>query len=223
MREITAEYYAALQARRLVARDFLSIQARTLDTAEAVWDHQWSDIGTFTADVIDPDTGGVQERTFYGSGTLTSVSDVPLVSNLTVQNLTITMSQVNDRVADLVRGYDCKQAVVQLFRGTFDPETREMVGPAEPRFVGYVDTINITTPSEGSEGRVTLTCASSTQEMTRSNPDTRSHQSQIQRAAGDDFYQDTAVVSSWVMFWGKNSEVVGTRGSKDSAVSAAVG
>lgn len=218
MRTVSAEYYAALQARRLVARDFLSIQARTLDTAEPVWDHQWSDIGTFTGDVIDPDTGGVQERTFYGSGTLTSVSNIPLVSNLTVQNLTITMSQVNDRVAELVRGYDCKQAVVQLFRGLFDPETRELVGPAEPRFVGYVDTITITTPAEGSDGGVVLTCASSTQEMTRSNPDTRSHQSQILRASGDTFYKNTQNVSSWVMFWGKSSQTVGVNGSKGSAL-----
>lgn len=210
MRAISAENYAALQERRLVARDFLSIKARDRDTGAAAWDHQWSDVGEITINVIDPDTGGTSSRTFYGSGTLTQVSDVALVSNLTVQNVTITMSQVNDRVEELVRGYDCKQATVQLFRGLFDPVTRALVAPAVPRFVGYVDSIVITTPTEGESGGVVLTCASSTQEMTRSNPDTRSHQSQILRAAGDTFYKDSAVVSNWVMFWGKNSEPVQT-------------
>jgi hypothetical protein len=208
MRDITSDNYAALQARRLVARDFLSIQARTLDTAEPVWAHQWSDIGTFTADVIDPDTSETSTREFVGSGTLVSIDAIPLVSNLTVQNTTITMSQVNDVVANLVRGYDCKQAVVQIFRGLFDPIARNLVSPAMPRFVGYVDTIVINTPTENTDGNVTLTCSSSTQEMTRSNPDTRSQQSQIARAAGDNFYHDTDVVGTWVLFWGQTNGAV---------------
>lgn len=210
MREITAENYAALQARQLVARDFLSIQARTLDGTSTVWDHQWSDIGTFTANVIDPDTGETQSRTFVGTGTLTSISAILLVSNITVQNVTITMSQVSDHVASLVRGYDCKQAVVQVFRGMFDPSSRNMVGPAYPRFVGYVDTVDIKTPTENAEGSVTLTCASSTQEMTRSNPDTRSNASQVLRSSTDNFFQDAAVVSLWTLFWGKSTMPIET-------------
>ena len=76
------------------------------------------------------------------------------MSNLTVQNITVTLSQVADRVNDLVRGYECKQGRVEIYRGLFDPATRTMVAPAEPRFVGTIDEAPITTPNEGESGDV---------------------------------------------------------------------
>jgi len=201
-RNISAENLAALAARRLVARDFLTIVARTRDTGAPVEDNMWSDVGNVTASVVDPNTGLEDSRDFYGSGTLVAISDIPLVANLSVQNVTIQMSQVNDRVEQLVRDYDCQQARVEIFRGLFDPETRQMVAPAECRFVGFVDKIEITTPSENEEGGVTLTCASHTQEMTRSNPDTRSHESQKLRSSTDSFYEDSSTAGEWEIFWG---------------------
>lgn len=211
MRDISAENLAALQARRLVARDFLWIVARDRVTGNPVPDGMWSDVGTIMAPVINPDTGGAVSRSFTGAGTLVSISDIPLVSNITVQNVTITMSQVSDHVNDLVRAYDCKQARVEIFRGLFDPDTRNLVSPAPPRFVGFIDNIKITTPAEGDEGSVILSCASHTQEMTRSNPDTRSDASQKLRNHNDDFYADTTVVGEWEHFWGKTSgKVAGT-------------
>lgn len=202
MRNISAENLAALAERRLVARDFLTIVARTRDTGTPVEDNMWSDVGNVTASVVDPNTGLEDSRDFYGSGTLVAISDIPLVANLSVQNVTIQMSQVNDRVEQLVRDYDCQQARVEIFRGLFDPNTRQMVAPAECRFVGFVDKIEITTPSQNEEGAVTLTCASHTQEMTRSNPDTRSHESQKRRSATDTFYEDSSTAGEWELFWG---------------------
>ena len=201
-RNISAENLAALAARRLVARDFLTIVARTRDTGAPVEDNMWSDVGNVTASVVNPDTGLEDSRDFYGSGTLVAISDIPLVANLSVQNATIQMSQVNDRVEQLVRDYDCQQARVEIFRGLFNPDTRQMVAPAECRFVGFNDTVEITTPSENEEGGVTLTCASHTQEMTRSNPDTRSHESQKLRSATDTFYEDSSTAGEWEIFWG---------------------
>ena len=46
--------------------------------------------------------------------------------------------------------------------------------------------------------------------MMRSNPDTRSHESQILRHSGDNFFQDTTVVGGWELFWGKASGPVPT-------------
>lgn len=203
-RSISAENYEALQARRLIARDFIWFEVKDRETGDPVYDGYWSDVGTITAAVIDPNTGGSTERTWVGALSLISISDIPLVSNLTVQNVTVVLSQVSDRINDLVRGYECKFGKVQIFRGMFDPETREMVAPAFPRFVGTIDDAPITTPAEGGQGDVTLTCTSHTQEMTRSNPDTRSDASQQLRASGDDFYVDVSVVGDWEHFWGKN-------------------
>lgn len=210
MRDISTENATALAARRLVARDFLWVVARNRDTGDPVPDGMWSDAGTKTVDVINPDSGSSEARTYYGAGTLVAISDIPLVANLTVQTVTIVLSQVHERVETLVRTYDCKQARVEIHRGLFDPSTRVLVAPAECRFVGFVDSIEIKTPTENEAGSVTLTCSSHTQEMTRSNPDTRSHESQLLRDATDTFYIDTAVVGSWEHFWGKTSGVVKT-------------
>lgn len=204
MRSVSAEVAEALAAGKLVARDFLWIVARSRDDGSPVPDGYWSDVRPITCDVIDPDTGGTVTRSFSPADGLISISDIPLVSNLQVQTCTIRLSQVSDRVNQLVRTYDCKQAKVEIFRGLFDPETREIVAPAFPRFVGFVDEIPITTPAEGEEGDVELICKSHTQEMTRSNPDTRSDASQRLRSASDDFYRDTTVVGEWELFWGRS-------------------
>ncbi len=204
-RSLSSENFAALQARQLVARDFIWFIVRDRTSGDPVTDGYWSDVGTITCDVVDPETGGTQSREFFGASGLISISDIPLVSSLTVQNVTIELAQVSSRVNDLVRTYDCKQGTVQIFRGLFDPATRTMVGPAYPRFYGYIDQSPITTPAENIEGNVALTCTSNTQELMRSNSDTRSDPSQRLRSGTDNFYQDTAVVGTWQMFWGKAS------------------
>lgn len=210
MRSISSEVQSALAARSLVARDFLWIVARDRSTGSPVTDGMWSDAGPITCQVINPNTGSAVTRSFIGAGTLVQISNIPLVSNLTVQTCTITLSQVVDRVNDLVRTYDCKQARVEIFRGLFDPDSRKLVAPAPPRFVGFVDEIEIKTPSENEEGGVILSCKSHTQEMTRSNPDTRSDASQRIRSASDDFFKDTTVVGEWQLFWGKAQGAVPT-------------
>lgn len=212
MRDISAANYDALQSRQLVARDFIWFVVRDMTSGDPVTDGYWSDIGDISADIIDPDTGGTETRTFVGAGSLISISDIPLVSNLTVQNITVTLSQVADRVNELVRGYDCKQGRVEIYRGLFDPLTRQMVAPAEPRFVGFIDEAPITTPKEGDSGDVTLTCTSNTSELTRFNTDTRSDASQQLRSAGDDFFTDVAVVGAWQQFWGRAGGVVRSAG-----------
>ncbi|MCK8779092.1 hypothetical protein M0654_03740 [Rhizobium sp. NTR19] len=211
MRNISAENLAALEARQLVARDFLWIVARDRVTNAPVTDGMWSGVGNISASVIHPDTGAMVTRDWFGSGTLVQIDDIPLVSNLSVQNVTIRMSQVSEHVAILVRQYECKQARVEIYRGLFNPDTRQMVAPAECRFVGFVDQIEITTPSENEEGSVTLTCASHTQEMTRANTSTRSHATQILRDPNDTFYQDAATVQEWEVFWGSEKGKVQTQ------------
>ena len=209
-RSVDAAVQLALAGRTVVARDFVWFIARDRVTGDPVTDGMWSDVGNVTAPVIDPDTGLAVDRDFFGSGTLVQISDIPLVSNVTVQQVTISMSQVDDRVAELVRTYDLKQARVEIFRGIFDPDTRLLVEAAVPRFVGFVDEVQIQTPAEGGEGSVTLTCASHTQEMLRANPDTRSHDSQKLRAASDSFFVDAAVVADWEFFWGSEKGKVQT-------------
>jgi len=210
MRLLPSAITNALAARQLVARDFLWIIARDRESGNPAAVGFWSDVGNVSAEVIHPDTGNADTRQFYGSGTLISITEIPLVSTLEAQSVTITMSQIDDMVAEAVRLYDCKQARVEIYRGLFSPQTRKLVSPAELRFLGFVDGIEIKTPVENEAGAVTLTCASHMQEITRSNPDTRSDASQKLRSFSDNFYQDTAVVGDWELFWGQTNGKIAT-------------
>lgn len=219
MRYISPENQLALQDRQLVARDFLRLVVRNRSTGALVSENLWSDVGNVTADVIDPDTGLVTTYDWYGSSTLVQIDDIPLVANLSVQNVNIRLNQIDDRINDLVRLYEAKQGRVEVYRGLFNPDDRLMVGPAECRFVGFIDEIDITTPSENEEGAVNLSCASHTQEMTRSNPDTRSDASQRNRFANDDFFADAGTVGEWEVFWGSKQGKVPTTGGRQGGSS----
>lgn len=202
MKQYSANTVAALAARRLMPRDFLWIEARDRVTGEPVQVGFWSDLANVSALVIDPDTGLPVSRDFYGSGSLISISDIPAIVGVSVENVTVTMSQLHDQVEEALRLYDCKQARVEIHTGLLDPDSRKLVDPAEPIFVGFIDTIEIKTPSENEEGAAVLTCASGTQELLRFNPATRSHADQQIRAPGDAFFIDAAVCGEWDHYWG---------------------
>lgn len=204
MRNISSANLALLQAGKFVARDFLWIKAREFVTGVPFSYGFWSDVGDVQAQVLNPDTGLANTRNFEGSGSLIQISDIPETASIAVRNVTITMSQLDEAVANIVRGYDLKQAGIEIYRGMFNTDTRQMQGdaPAFCRFVGFVDTVDITTPKENEVGAITLTCASHTQEMTRGNPDTRSNDSQKKRSATDNFFQDVTTVGETEFFWG---------------------
>lgn len=203
MKTFAPAYQAALAARRLLPRDFLSITARNRSTGEPETVNFWSDVSSVTAMVLDPDTGLPVLRDYRGAGSLIQISDIPAIAGVTVQRVTIRMSQLDEAVQQAVRLYNVKQARVEIHTGLLDPDSRKMVSPAEPLFVGFIDEAPITTPAEGEDGGITLTCTSHTQELARSNPATRSHADQQTRAPGDDFFIDAAVVGDWDHYWGQ--------------------
>lgn len=203
MRALSSANNTALGQRRLVARDFLRIVARNRGDNSPESACFWSGVGDVSADVVDPDTGATVTRTWYGTSTLIGIDAVPLVANLTAQTVTIAFSQIDNLVQQAVRLYDCKQGRVEVYRGLFNPDTRQMVAPAFCRLVGFIDEIEIKTPSEGNEGGVQLTVNSHTQEMTRSNPDMRSDTSQRLRDPDDTFFADASTVGEQEHFWGR--------------------
>lgn len=213
-RNLSYENAVALAGRRLVPRDFLCIIARDRITAAPQSVGFWSGVGNVAAQVTHPDTGLPVNRTWYGTGTLISIGAIPMVSNITVQTVPIVMSQIDDLVQQAVRLYDLKQARVEVYRGLLDPDTRSMVSPAFCRFVGFVDEVEVKTPAENEAGSVTLTCASHTQELMRSNPDTRSDTSQRLRSETDNFFQDAPTVGEWEFFWGRKNGKVASKKAK---------
>lgn len=209
MRAFSSTLQNALLSRSIVFRDFLWIVARDRSTGNPYPYGFWSDVGDVSVPVINPLSQSPVTRSFEGAGTLISISDIPAVSNLTVQTITIELSQISDAVASVVRGYDLKQARVEIFSGYLDPDTRALIEPAFCRFQGFVDKSEIKTPKEGEAGSIVLTCNSHLAELTRSNPDTRSHATQQNRSYGDGFFQDVAAVGDWNIEWGRYSSTGG--------------
>lgn len=203
-RTIDSANQAALEASSLVSRDFLYIFARNRTTLEIEEVGFWSDEYPTSVYVQDPEEGDVL-RAFYGAGGLIKISDIPLVAHVSVQEVNIEVSQIDELVEQAIREYDCQQAAVHIYRGLYDPISRNMVAPAECRWFGFIDYIDIPTPAEGDEDNIVITCTSHTQEATRANPDVRSHESQIAKFEGDAFYKDTSVVGEWEFFWGSKS------------------
>jgi hypothetical protein len=135
-----------------------------------------------------------------------------------VQTISVSMSQLDPAVENIVRGYDMKQAKVEVYRGMFSRASRQLVAPAYNLFTGYVDNATITTPKENDVGSIELSCVSSSQEFTRFNPDTRSHDSQLLRGSTDAFFKDSTVVAEWSHFWGTAKGKVDTAGTQRIAL-----
>lgn len=213
-RYISPENQTALEKRALVLRDFVWLTVRNRTTNALVNDGMWSDVGDITIPVVDALTGIQTNRTFAGTGTLVEISPIPLVANLSVQSVTIKMMHVGDRVQDLIRTYDPQQGRISIYRALFDPATRNIVSGAFSRFTGFIDQVTIVTPVEGDIGYAEFECKSHTQEITRSNPDTRSSESQKIRLSTDKFYDDSSVSGGWEIFWGSVQGVVKTQKRK---------
>lgn len=207
MRQLPTGAQAALSQRNITIRDFMWVEPRNRTTGAIVQMGFWSDLGWINAQVIDPKTGLPVMRDFKGSGNLISISQIPMTSNLSVQTVDITVSQIGD-TNNLVREYEFKQARIEIFRGLFAPTTLLQLSAAVPRFVGYIDEVNIETPQEGGDGGIQLTCMSHSQEMSRYNPATRSDAYQKKRNSSDTFSQHAASVGTWELNWGGESRPI---------------
>lgn len=206
MRSQDAATAAALQSGRVVPRDFLWIVPRDRGTGNPMPRGLWSDLGSVSAQVIDPATGDIEARSFTGAGDLVQMSPIALAAGWAVQSVDITFSQVTPEAAQIVRGYDARLAPVQIFRGFLDPVSGLLVAPARCYFVGQVDEAPIETPPEGEEGSITITALSHAQELSRTNPARRSDADQRLRSATDGFFRHAAAAGSWVVHWGQASE-----------------
>src|SRR3990167_2301626 len=202
MRDLDAAELTAIAARTVVARDLLWVTAKNRSTGADQSLGFWNDVMTASMSVKDGRTGATVSRDFTGVGAALRGGGIPLTSDITIRSAEIDLPHLDTVVEQLVGTYDVRGAPMQLYRGYFDPAPRALVAAAKPRFVGYVDGAPIVTPKEGGEGSVTLSCVSTTRELTRTNAEVRSHESQLVRAAGDLFYKDTGVVGDWDIAWG---------------------
>ena len=207
MRSSNPSMVAARQRPDLVSRDFVSIAGRNRNNNSIAWLHVYSELGVATAPVLDIDTGTVIDHDFIGDGALVSVGAVNFVCEQTItdRTLAITLNPLNEFVNNFARGYDLHEQPIYCYQGDFDPETRNLVAPAECVFAGIVDTNPFTDGAVGDDSTTVINARSHTTELTRTNTAKRSHASEILRDPNDTFYQDTATVGDWLTYLGQES------------------
>lgn len=214
MRTLLPETAVALLGSVIFPRDFLEIKVRDRSTGAPVTERLWSDLYDTTASVVDLDTGSVVVANWQGASGLVDVSDLSFVSNLSVAECQINIAAYGVDTDRIFRLYDPDHASVRIWRGFLNVETRVLVAPAESIFIGEIDDIQLPVGADGEEAIATLTCLSS-QELTRSNPTTRSDQSQRLRDPDDAFFQYAATVADWVLWWGQTRGKIETSPAVD--------
>jgi hypothetical protein len=206
MRDVDPDFMAALSSaaeRGIVPRKLVSVTAREFaDPSTTARVSFWTGDEDLNITVTSGITGLPSVRTFYGAVNL-EVGSIPRVSDLTIQTISVTLSQLADPVQDLVRGYDVRLAKVEIWDMLLDPASRLQVSTPQLVFLGEVDGSPIETPSVGQEGSVTIKCVSDAISMlTRKNYTKSSYEAQKLRS-GDEWGKYAASVKSWRIPWGQ--------------------
>lgn len=152
--------------------------------------------------IVDGVTGATVNRVYFGdNGPIVSIDPVPMKIGLSVDTTNVVLNHLHPGVLDMVRGHDCRNAVVQIHRGYLDPNSMLPVAPPRIRRLGQVNGAPIQTPGPGGRGGVTIRVVSATRQLTRTNPAKRSDEQQ--RLRGGDRFRRYGGVTSYDYWWGE--------------------
>lgn len=151
--------------------------------------------------VQDMFTGVGATRTFYNGGLL-EVGSVRHQVGLEVQSTTITLSGIDTAVLIAFRQYEARGAEVQIWRRSYDPETRLPIA-VRPWFKGFVDSAPTERPEAGSESSMAVEVVSTARLLTIASAGRKSHEAQRKRM-GDMFRQHKGTIGNRVVPWGEN-------------------
>jgi hypothetical protein len=192
MLNLSTAQQEALAERQVSRRMFVWCEARHPDTGEPDPAGFWDDVGVV-------EMGG---RTYYGSG-LVQIGTMSAQSDLSIRGLTVTLSGIDQVAVAKVRGSTLGQAPIEVSLGIFDVATRALVGDLIPRFIGFVDGIEVNTAAAGDKSTIVLNCASTSRALTRKSTDTRAPGILATRFPSDRFYDYTAGQAQQAIYFGR--------------------
>lgn len=204
MRNVDPEFYAALSnasERGIVPRKLVSVTGASFDGATVEQMSFWTGDDDQEMTVTSGITGLASTRLFYGAVNL-EVSPIPRVSDLTIQTVTISASQIADPIQQLVRGMNIRLAKVEIWEALLDPASRLLVSTPPLVWLGEVNGSPIETPVINGDGSVEIATVSDAISMlTRSNPAKSSAEEQKKRQ-GDEWNKYAGAVKNWKPNWG---------------------
>lgn len=189
---------------KIVIRNTVLIDA--VDEGGTTHRFGFTDFGeNITINIIDGRTQSSVSRDFFGdSGPLISIDPVPLQMNIEIPTVQVILSQIHSAAQDMVRNYNIRNVQAQIHRMYLDPASMQPVAAPRCRFLGLINGAPIETPAYGGTGSITLRITSHTRELTRTNPQKRSHETQKLRD-GDNFRKYSTVAGDWEFFWGEQN------------------
>ena len=215
MRSITPALTSALADRKLYARNFVTVWAKTTPNSTPTPYGFWDGLSDVVFQTHDALTGGTVNRTFRGFGQLLSISEVAGGSDTVIRQVSITLSAVADAFT-VVRQHSLKQQRVDIHRGVFSLEGSALVAPLVTRFTGLIDEVEVTrgavgiTDSDAEGSEIAILANSITAELTRVNFLKRSDEHQRLVSSTDTGMQHAAVVGEWEIAWGEQNTNVPT-------------
>jgi hypothetical protein len=135
-------------------------------------------------------------RTYDGAQGGLSVGTITYRIGTTIQTLDIDLALSPEGVA-IVRGYDTKKAPCDVFCLGYDARTMVYLG-ARRFFKGFISGSKITTAEEGGTDKMSIRVESIARNGVMTTTGKKSHQSQLDRDATDQFrkYSDLGTVSN---------------------------
>jgi hypothetical protein len=209
MRGLTAAETSALNARVLAFRNLVWLTVKDRTTNYPISYGFWNGEAALNLTVLDGLTQLPVQRPFVAAGALLTIDDIELTSDMNVREVRVRLSPIDLAIRQAAFSYDMRFGAIQIYRALLNTTNNLFVAPARPRFVGFIDKVSGIDPAEGQEGYIELTCASQMREMTRSNPEVGSNDSQHRRDPNDDFLNFVNTVSKWKLNWG----ITGSSGS----------
>jgi hypothetical protein len=207
MKNIATAFMDALLASRdkgIVPRQLLWVIAKDRTSGAATPVGFWTGDEDMSVNVVNGTTGLEETRSYYGAINLT-IPSIPRVSDLTIQTVTIDLSQIAPAAQLLLRGYDVRLAKVEIHDLLLDTKSRLPVSLPQLAFLGEVDGAPITTPPIGQAGKAQLKIVSDGISMlARKNPRKSSYESQ-KRRSGDEWGIYASTVATWDIPWGQKS------------------
>lgn len=199
MKTVGSSTLAALQAapgQGYGKRDFVSVYCWEFGGDPASF-FFWDGLDTVDQDVVDPDSGSPESRTFEGSGALLGVGKIASTADLTIRRTEIRFSPLAASVASMVFGHRIRGAVIEIHRATLDVGSKLPVDPPPPAFVGFIDGAPDPRARAGEETELVIRAVSDTRRLTVSNPAKFDDSSVQARAEGDAFGLYAGVVGHW--------------------------
>lgn len=138
-------------------------------------------------------------RTYYGAGTVLSVEDIVSQAGTNVQYQQAGLNILTPEVEELIRGYDARQAPVEVHIRRLNAETNAVLS-INRVFRGFLDQAK-ETRSQTTSGLVGE-MASSARSLTRTIALYKSNASQQRAHSGDLFFQYAGVSGATNWWWG---------------------